>query len=144
MRRSLSVPLYVLMVFLSGVLVGGVGYRLIAALPVVSAPSPAPRPSKEEFRKKYIEEMRTRLHLTDDQIAKLRDSLNTTDQRFAEFDQRLKAERKTIFEEHVQRIRAFLDEQQRTEYEKLRQEREERRHARDKQRGHSGPKSTSP
>ena len=142
MKRSLSVPLYVLLVFLSGVLVGTVGYRLIAAGPVVSAP--APKPNKEEFRKKYIEEMRTRLHMSDDQIAKLKESLNTTDQRFAEFDERMKAERKTIFEEHVQRIRAFLDEQQRTEYEKLRQEREERRHARDKQRGHSGSKPTSP
>jgi len=135
MKRYLTVPLYVLLVFLSGVLVGSVGYRLFAAKSVSARPKP------EDFRKNYIEEMRTRLHLNDDQLARLKQALQETDEHMAEFDKRFKAERKALFEDHVQRIGAFLDEQQRTEYQKLRQEREQQRKARDK---HREPKPAGP
>jgi septal ring factor EnvC (AmiA/AmiB activator) len=138
MRRYLTVPLYVLMVFLSGVLVGSVGHRLLVAKPV----NAGPRPKPEDFRRNYIERMRTRLHLSDDQLAQLKDALQKTDQRMADFDQRFKAERKALWDEHVQRINAFLDDQQRAEYQKLRQEHEQQRKARDK--GRHGPKSDGP
>lgn len=122
MRRSLAVPLYVAMVFLSGTLVGSVGYRLYSAKSVAAKPKP------EEWRRRYVDEMRRRLNLTEDQVVKLQGILDTTKQRFTEYDQHVKAERKSIMEQQHQEIRALLtDERQHSEYEKFLQERQKRR-----------------
>ena len=69
MKRSLAVPLYVLMVFLSGTLVGAVGYRLYSAKTVTATVAPKPKP--EEWRKHVVDDMRTRLKLSDEQVGKL-------------------------------------------------------------------------
>jgi hypothetical protein len=127
--KKLSVPLYVLLVFLSGVLVGGVGYRLYNAGTVgagVERPGP-PRLKPEEYRRKYVEDMRTRLKLNDDQVAKLNAALDATHERFVAADKRFRAEREAMREEQTQMVRAFLAEDQRAEYERMIQEREKKR-----------------
>jgi hypothetical protein len=126
MRRSFAVPLYVSMVFLSGALVGSVGYRLYSAKTVAAVQNPKPKP--EEWRRHYVEEMHKRLGLTDDQVVKLQGILDTTKQRFDEYDVHVKAERKSIIEQQHQEIRALLtDERQHAEYEKFLQERQKHR-----------------
>jgi len=126
MRRSLAVPLYVAMVFLSGILVGSVGYRLYNAKTVAAVQNSKPKP--EEWRRRYVEEMRRRLNLTDDQVAKLQGILDSTKQRFNEYDQHVKAERRSIIEQQHQEIRALLtDERQHAEYETFLQERQKHR-----------------
>ena len=126
MKRYLAVPLYVLMVFLSGVLVGAVGYRLYSAKSVTATVAPKPKP--EEWRKHMVEEMHSRLQLTDDQVAKLQAVFDTTRQNFNAYDQRAKAERKAIIEDQHDKIRAFLNPDQLATYEKFLQERRAARH----------------
>jgi len=127
MRRSLAAPLYVLMIFLSGALVGGMGYRLYSAK-VMAAPSIQPHHlSPEEWRKKHIEEMRTRMHLSDEQVSKIQSVYDETKQLLSAYNQRSKTELKSIHEQQTQKIRAVLDPSQQTEYDKMRQEREKER-----------------
>jgi hypothetical protein len=135
MRRSLAVPLYVAMVFLSGVLVGSVGYRLYNAKTVAAVQTQAQKPKPEEWRRHYVEEMHRRLNLTDDQVVKLQGILDSTKQRFNEYDQHVKAERKSIIEQQHTEIRALLtDDRQHAEYEKFLQERQ--KHRQESQKNH--------
>jgi len=127
MKRSL-VPLYVLLVFLSGIMVGVVSYRLYSAKSVTATqPNPQPKMKPEEWRKHVVDEMRGRLKLNDEQIGKLHSAFDTTRQRFAEYDQRSKTERKSIIEDQHQTIRSFLNDDQRAEYEKYLLERQQKR-----------------
>jgi hypothetical protein len=124
MRRSLLVPLYVLMVFLSGALVGGMGYRLYTAK-VIAAPNLQPHHlTPEEWRKKRIEEMRNRLKLSDEQVSKVQAVYDETKQQMAAYNQRSKAELKSIHDQQTQKIHSILNQDQQVEYDKLRQERE--------------------
>jgi uncharacterized membrane protein len=127
MKRSFAIPLYVLMVFLSGALVGAVGYRLYSAKTVSATVAPKPKP--EEWRKHVVEDMRTRLKLTDEQVSKLQAAFDATKQSFAEYDQRSKAERKSIIEAQHQTIRSFLSDEQRAGYDRFLQERQQKRRA---------------
>ncbi len=79
--------------------------------------------------------MRTRLTLSDQQITQLTTILDTTRDRFHEvkvkWDKEAKRlrqpEMKAIQEDQIRQINEILSEQQRSEYEKLRAERDKRR-----------------
>ncbi len=82
MKRSL-VPLYVLLVFLSGIMVGVVSYRLYSAKSVTATPpNPQPKVKPEEWRKHVVEEMRTRLALDSVEIVRARAEQWTNPPRF--------------------------------------------------------------
>jgi hypothetical protein len=125
MKRSLTVPLYVALVFLSGIMVGAVGTRLYNTRSVNATVQPKMKP--EEWRRHVVEDMRTRLKLNDEQVSKLQAAFDLTGRRFQEYDQRGKAERKSIIADQHQTIRAFLNDEQRAEYEKYLQERQQKR-----------------
>lgn len=117
-----TAAVYVVLIFLSGVLVGGFGYRLYSA----SSVNAARARSSEDYRVRYVTEMRNRLKLSERQVEELNAILDATRERWREVRERYKPEMKSIQDEQVERIRAILDPAQRTEYEKMRAEREER------------------
>ena len=119
MRRSnLATLVYLLLGFVSGAVVGGFANRLYM-MNTVKADSAATR-SRADFRKQYVQEMRTRLHLTDPQVAELQQIMDTTGQHFHDLH-------KSIEDEHVRKVVAILDESQKVEYAKMREERDRRR-----------------
>ena len=119
MRRSNFVTLlYLLVVFASGAMVGGFANRLYMAKTVTATVNATP--SRAELRKQYIQDMRSRLHLTEAQIAELQQIMDATGQRMHEMH-------KTIEDEHVRKIVAMLDDSQKAEYAKMRAEREKHR-----------------
>jgi hypothetical protein len=120
-RANPSVVIYVLLVFLSGVLVGMLGFGLYNARTVSAKAEPC---SPEALRQHYRDELRTRLQLGPDQIKKLDVILDATHSRFVALRDKYKPEVTAIQDEHAASIRAILDERQRAEYEKLRQERQ--------------------
>ena len=122
-RSSLMAALYLVLVFLSGALVGGFAHRLWVSS--VSAGSVTPR-SQEEYRRAYTEEMRSRLHLAPDQLSRLQQVLDATRERYRGFREKHKAELSAIQDDQTQKIRAFLTENQQAEYEKMREERSRR------------------
>jgi len=121
-RTNFTVALYLLLVFLSGIAVGGFGYHLFKVRSV-SATTSRPR-TPEEYRRRYVEEMQTRLNLTQDQVSRLNAILDETRTRWGEFRQRTMPETKAIHQEQTQKVRSILNEVQQTEYEKMLAERE--------------------
>lgn len=128
-RSSLSTGVYLLLVFLSGIVVGVFANRLYVMNSVSANANPK---SPEEWRRKYVAEMRSRLRLSDQQVAQLEPILDETRQRFHDAHERAKPELKAIQDEQVQKIRSILKDDQKAEYEKMREEREKRRQLLDK------------
>jgi hypothetical protein len=130
-RSSLTIAVSVLAVFLSGIAVGGVGYRLYMVKSVDAKVLPPPR-SPEDFRKKYMAEMDARLHLQADQQHKLNEILDQTRTLFRAEKERNKAAMKTIHDGQVEQVRSILSEPQKSEYQKFQEEREKRMKEMDK------------
>lgn len=130
MKRSrLSGGAYLLLVFLSGIVVGVFANRLYVMNSVSANANPK---TPEEWRRKYVEEMRSRVRLSPDQVRQLEPILDETRRLFHEAHERAKPELKAIQDAQVQKVRAILSEDQKAEYEKFRAEREKRRQLLDK------------
>jgi len=128
-RPGLAAALYVVLVFLSGAVVGIFGYRLYTARSVsasVSVPKPA------DFRKKYVEDITARVHLSTEQVAQVGAILDETRNRWTEEHNRSKQQLAQIHDDQVQKIHEILSPAQVPEYEKFRAEREKERELREK------------
>lgn len=122
MRRStLTTALYLALLFLAGVAVGAFGLRLYTMNSVSAAASP------EEFRRRYVAELKSRLKLTDEQVNQLQPILDETRLRHQELREKHKPEFNAIHDEQVRKIRLMLTDQQQAEYTKLLDEREKQR-----------------
>ncbi len=121
MRRSnLILGIYLVLVFLSGVLVGALGYRAVFDRRVQAAP----RLSPEEFRKRLVAELQDRLDLTPQQVEQLNAILDRTRQRFAKLEAEvLRPQKRAILKQQSEEIKAILNERQRAEFERWEQER---------------------
>ena len=120
-RSQLAVALYAVLTFAAGALVGVAGYRLYSSTTVDAR---APRRTPEDYRKRYVDEMRSRLKLSEQQVAQLNVILDTTRDRFRELRAKQYPDMKAIQDDQTTRIRAMLDPAQQAEYDKMRQERE--------------------
>jgi hypothetical protein len=137
-RTTLSTAFYILLVFLSGAVVGAFAHRLYMVNTVVSA-------KPDEVRQHILDEMRTRLSLSGDQVTQLNAIMDSTKARYHEVKERwekqsrqaAKPELKAITEDQAEKIKAILSEPQRVEYEKYRAERQKRREQQER-------KSTAP
>ena len=122
-RGSLITGLYLALLFLSGVAVGAFGLRLYT----LNSVRAGGRQSPEEFKNRYVAELRTRLTLTDDQVSKVGPILDETRKQFHELHEKHKPELKAIQDEQTQKIRALLTDSQQTEYGKFLADREKQR-----------------
>lgn len=114
-----AVAMYVGLIFLSGLVLGAFSHRLYTANIVSASPGP------EEWRKRYMSEMQTRLKLAPDQVGQLNTILDETRASFQQVRERMKPEMDAIRDGQAARIRAMLNEGQRDEYERMRHERDE-------------------
>jgi hypothetical protein len=120
-RKNLPIALYLLLVFASGSVVGALGYRTYNPPTARSVSAPL---APNEWRRRYIEETRTRLSMTDDQVEKLGAMLDQTEMRFRQARERENQEIRQIGEDHYQRVRTMLTPEQILKYEILHAERE--------------------
>jgi len=128
-RPGLAAALYVVLVFLSGAVVGVFGDRLYTAKTVIANVS-VPKPA--DYRKQYVEDMTKRLQLTREQVTQLGAILDDTRTKFHEEHDRSKQQLAQIHDEQVQKIHEILSPVQQPEYEKFRAEREKEHELRDK------------
>jgi hypothetical protein len=131
-RSSLTTGIYVLLVFISGGVVGAFSHRLYLMNSVRAESGP---PSPAEWRRRYVGEMKARLALGNDQMEKLNAILDSSKVRFKALNERHRPEYKAIQDDQVNQIRAVLTGGQRPEYEKFREEREALRREREKAKG---------
>ena len=115
-----TIALYMGLVFLCGGVVGGFGHRLFT----MRAVSANARRSPEEFRKRFIAEMQSRLKLSGDQTSKLETILDAARARFRATRESINPQMEKIREDQQAQIREILAPEQLAEYEKMRQERE--------------------
>jgi Spy/CpxP family protein refolding chaperone len=122
-RKSLPIAFYLLLVFVSGSVVGALGYRTYNPPTARTVNTPAPA---TDWRKQYMEESKARLDLTADQVTKLRAIMDDTDARFHQARERENQEIREIRDEHIARVRMLMTPEQLPKYEKLHAEREAR------------------
>jgi hypothetical protein len=127
-NRNLVISLT--LVFLSGLAAGAFAFRYYAQKTAVRQEHGPPR-SPKDFRAAYMNEMKSRLKLSDEQMTRLGVILDETEAKFKVVRDRTRPEMKVIQDDQVAAITAMLTPEQRSEYEKLRKEREERRKKRD-------------
>lgn len=128
-----AVASYMALVFACGGVVGAFAHRLYTVSGVSA--NAAPR-NPEEFRKRFMADMRTRLQLNDDQAAKLGVIMDQTRARFRDVRAKFEPEMQKIREDQRQRISELLSPSQQAEWKKIVEERQRRR---EQEKGREGP-----
>jgi hypothetical protein len=121
-RWNPPIALYLFLVFISGAVVGALGYRTYKP---PSASSNA-RVSPEEFRRQYLLEIKTRVNLNDDQLQKVNAILDETRSRFHDARDKHNEIVKQIGEEQRAKMRAILLPEQLPKAEQFWQDRDQR------------------
>jgi uncharacterized protein YdiU (UPF0061 family) len=122
-RTRLSAVLYLILVFLSGILVGVVSHRLYVTSTVnASLVPPAPR-TMDEVRKQYLADMRRKVGVSDEQVASVNRILDETKRRFDDLHAQEKPLRDEIQQDQHDAISALLNDQQRAAFDNWRAER---------------------
>jgi hypothetical protein len=122
-KPRLSAAVYLSLVFLSGALVGGLSYRLYA-VNGVSAITGSSRPSPEEARRRYMDSIRSRVKLDEQQIEQVNRILDETRAQFDQVRGKMHAEGQAIQNRQVEEITAILRDDQKPLYAAFREERE--------------------
>ena len=117
-KRLWGIAAYLLLVFASGIVVGAVGHYLYTAK-AVSARTEVSRPKPEEFRRRFINTMRDRLHLTLQQEAQLNDIMDDTRNRFRQMRSRMHTDTDAIEHHQIDRILSILNPDQQVTYKKM-------------------------
>jgi uncharacterized protein YeaO (DUF488 family) len=89
----------------------------------------AAKSDPNEFRRKYVEEMRSRLKLDSKQISTLNQILDETEVQVRDVHQKYRPEMTSIHNAQVDRVKGILTNGQQTEYQKMLDEREAKRQA---------------
>ena len=122
-RTRFSAVIYLVLVFASGILVGIVSHRLYVTTTVNANNSVAPPRTMDDIRKRYLADMRAKVGVNDAQIGSINQILDETKRKFDELHRQEKPLRDKSQQEQVESIRALLTDDQRTAYEKWREER---------------------
>jgi hypothetical protein len=137
-KSRLSAFLSLLLVFLSGALVGALGYRLNTVKTVQGGDAgirPPNRPDPEALRKRLVTEMREVVKLDDHQVIEYNKILDEMRDQFDQLHKKANAETQALREHQAEQINAMLREDQRPLYAKLRAEHLERERKRRMQQG---------
>lgn len=122
MKRSGAIAAaYLLLTFCTGIAVGAFGFWIYETR---SVKADVRKATADEYRKKYIHEMQTRLKLSPEQMQKLVSILDTTRNTFRELNEKHRPEYKAVHDNQREQVRAMLDDGQRAEYEKMIKERD--------------------
>jgi hypothetical protein len=130
-----TVALYMALVFACGGVVGAFAHRLYTVSGVSANVS---QRNPEEFRKRFMADMKARLQLSEDQAAKLGAIMDETRARFRDVREKFEPEMQKIREDQRQRISELLSPSQQAEWQKIMEARQRRRESK-KDRGTAPP-----
>jgi hypothetical protein len=119
-RTRITIALYLVLVFASGILVGVVSNRLYATSTASANSSPR---NMSEFRKRYLDGMRTRVGASEAQIAAITKQLDETKQKYDDLAAMEQPLHDKVQEDHIQAIKGLLSPQQNIAYDNWRAER---------------------
>ena len=121
-RSRISIAIYLFLVFGSGILVGTVAHRLYATN--TASANNTPPGTMSEFRKRYLDGMRTKVGASEQQIIDITRTLDETKRKFDALAAQEQPLHDKIQQEHIDQIKALLNDQQRVAYDNWRAERE--------------------
>jgi len=128
-----TVALYMALVFACGGVVGAFAHRLYT---VSGVSANAAQRNPEEFRKRFMADLKARLQLSDDQAAKLGTIMDQTRARFRDVRDKFEPEMQRIREDQREKIGELLSPSQQAEWQKIMEERQRRR---DSKKGREAP-----
>lgn len=120
-RTRITIALYLFLVFASGITVGLVSYRLYAANTASANNSPR---SMSEFRKRYLDGMRTKVGVSEEQIVAITGTLDETKRKYDALAAQEQPLHDKIQQDHINEVKALLNDQQKVAYDNWRAERE--------------------
>jgi peptidoglycan hydrolase CwlO-like protein len=120
-RTRITIVLYLILVFASGITVGIVSNRLYATSTASANNSPR---SMTEFRKRYLDGMRTKVGASQKQIEEITLTLDETKRKFDALAAQEQPLHDKIQQDHIDEVKALLNDQQRIAYDNWRAERE--------------------
>ncbi len=133
-RSRISAAVYLVVVFLSGAMVGGLSYRLYSVNSVSAVAGGVPKASPEEFRRRYIEAIRAKVHLDDHQVDQVNQIMDDARAQFDDVRAKSRAAMQGIESHRVEKMNAILRDDQKSAYAEFRAEREKlRQQQRDRQ-----------
>ena len=121
-RSRATIALYLVLVFASGILVGVESHRLYATTSTARANS-SPQ-NMGEFRRRYLEGMKTQVGVSDAQLSQINNILEDTKKKVNELAELEKPLHDRIQQEHIDQIKDLLTPQQRIAYDNWRAARE--------------------
>lgn len=137
-RNQWTAALFAVLLFAFGVAVGALGHRYLTASTVAAH-------TAEDFRHHYINEMRSKLKLTPDQVSRLETILDETKAKYKAVREQVHPEMMRIKDEQVSRVKSILQpeqipiyEQLVAEHERQAREQEERDRREDQRHAHGG------
>ncbi|MCX6613885.1 MAG: hypothetical protein NTW74_23940, partial [Acidobacteria bacterium] len=111
-----KVAIYLGLIFGAGITAGALGHMLYSTETVSAKAVPAN--NNDDWRQRYVESMRTRLKMGDDQLKELNETLDETRVEYRLLRQRYKPEMQKIHQVQVDKIKKFLKPEQLSEFEK--------------------------
>ena len=121
-RSRVTIALYLVLVFASGILVGVESHRLYATTSTARANS-SPQ-NMGEFRRRYLDGMKTQVGVSDTQLAQINNILDDTKKKVNELAELEKPLHDRIQQEHIDQIKDLLTPQQKIAYDNWRVARE--------------------
>jgi hypothetical protein len=119
-----TVALYMALVFACGGVVGAFAHRLYT---VSGVSANVGQRNPEEFRKRFMADLKSRLQMNDDQAAKLEAIMDETRLRVRAARGTIEPELQKIRDDQKQRISELLSASQQVEWEKILDERQRKR-----------------
>lgn len=117
-RWNLPIAVYLFAVFVSGGVVGALGYRMYSPPSAHSSPHVSP----EVLRRHYLDQLQSYVNLTPDQAQKMIPIMDQTDASFNQARENHHQAIERIKEEHRKKVRAILTPDQLPKYEQFRAE----------------------
>ncbi len=146
-KSKFSAFLSLLLVFISGSVVGALAYRLYMVKTVYTvnnnAPQPPRRPDPEEVRKRIVTDLKEKVHLDDSQVSALNRMMDETGEAWHKMRDEMNAKGRALHDEQWQKFRDSLRADQQPLYDQWRAQRDaeiRKRHEQQQQRkGPGGP-----
>ena len=120
-RSRHTAALYLILVFASGIVVGTIGHRLYSTTSASASTAPL---TPDEWKKRYLEQMKKRVGASPEQLARVTAVMNDTKSKFDDVHAQEKTVHDKLYAQQVQEVRAvFPDEKQKAAFDAWRAER---------------------
>jgi len=134
-KSRLTAFLYLLVVFMSGAVVGALAFKTYAADAALRSNSaPHPKPTPEEVRRHIVTDLRTRVRMDDQQMVQVNQIMDETRDAFHQIRDAANQQVAKVHDQQWNKVKALLRPDQKPLYEQWYAEREaERKRHQDQQ-----------